>query len=117
VRLETRSLEAMAALPSEKFTPVLHGAGRVISRAADVTIPAGAENRLKCGSQSTPAAVLTLTATSAAGFVVWPILLAVSGAVLLIEQLKRHSDATTPSRAAAGAPTADQTSRPGGAAT
>lgn len=66
----------------------------------------GAREGVEKGSDSTPAALLTLGAIGATGLIEWPIVLAVGGSALLIRQLSRSSgtDREAASDAAAGEP-------------
>jgi len=52
---------------------------------------AGIRSGADRGSQSTPAAALTLAAIGAAGLVEWPVLLAVGGTALVVRQLSQRS--------------------------
>jgi hypothetical protein len=84
---------------------------RAITKAADVTTAAagavggaavngvfgglqgtvaGVRAGLSNGSQSTPAAALTLAALGAAGLVEWPVLVTVGGAALAVHQLNQR---------------------------
>jgi hypothetical protein len=67
---------------------------------------AGIRSGLSNGSQSTPAAALTLAALGAAGLVEWPVLAVVGGAALVVHQLNRGSDGSRSAPADPGPVTA-----------
>jgi hypothetical protein len=52
----------------------------------------GIKNGVNSGSQSTPAAALTLAAIGATGLVEWPIILGVGGTALVVRRLAQRSD-------------------------
>ena len=69
----------------------------------------GASEGARRGSQSTPAAVLTMGAVAATGVVQWPIVAAVGGTALVLEQLKprtspQNKPGTSATTAGADAP-------------
>ncbi|MDT5313270.1 MAG: hypothetical protein QOE74_2290 [Mycobacterium sp.] len=94
----------------------LEGASRLVVRSAEATVGAagalggamiggvvggvrgtvgGIKAGLSDGSQSTPAAALTLGAIGAAGLVEWPVLLGIGGTALVIRQLNKGSGRET----------------------
>ena len=91
---------------------IVQSATRLVTRAADTTTAVagsvggaavngviggikgtatGVREGFGNGSQSTPAAALTLAATGAAGLVEWPILLGVGGTALVVHQLNQRA--------------------------
>ena len=94
----------------------LEGASRLVVRSAEATVGAagavggamiggivggvrgtvgGIKAGLSDGSQSTPAAAVTLAAIGAAGLVEWPVLLGIGGTALVIRQLNKGSGRET----------------------
>ncbi|MDH6291891.1 hypothetical protein [Rhodococcus opacus] len=80
---------------------------------------AGAAEGARRGSHSTPAAVLTMGAVAASGVVQWPIVAAVGGTALVLDQLRpgtsRHEkpgtrDTTPGAEPSTAAPTGEATS-------
>ncbi|MGV0633735.1 hypothetical protein ABQE69_04630 [Mycolicibacillus trivialis] len=51
----------------------------------------GVRRGVRSGSHSTPAAALTLGALGASGLVAWPVVAAVGGGALVVQQLNRRS--------------------------
>jgi hypothetical protein len=56
----------------------------------------GIKNGMSSGSQSTPAAALTLAAIAATGLVDWPIVVGVGGTALVVRRLAERSDGQRP---------------------
>ncbi|MGV0838354.1 hypothetical protein [Mycolicibacterium thermoresistibile] len=92
---------------------IVQGAAQAVTKAASTTTAAagavggaavngvvgGAQGVVKgmrqgaeSGSKSTPAALLTLGAVAATGLVQWPVVLAVGGTAVLVNQLTRNGD-------------------------
>lgn len=85
----------------------------------------GAAEGARRGSHSTPAAVLTMGAVAVTGVVQWPIVAAVGGAALVLDQLKLGTRTDTPrtgeratggTKSGAGVPVAAVSALPAGTA-
>lgn len=64
----------------------------------------GVRRGVRSGSHSTPAAALTLGALGASGLVAWPVVAAVGGGVLVVQQLNRRSSPQLATEPAGEAP-------------
>lgn len=107
---------------------IINGAVGAITRAAEATTAAagavggaaingaiggmqgtlaGVKHGLSSGSNSTPAAALTLAAIGATGLVEWPVLLGIGGTALVVHQLNQRSgERSSPTLAAVPDPPA-----------
>ncbi|MEO8816379.1 MAG: hypothetical protein ABI307_05400, partial [Mycobacterium sp.] len=83
-RAATMTTEAAGALGGAAVNGVIGGVTGVAT---------GVQRGLGRGSQSTPAAALTLGALGAAGLVEWPLLLVVGGTALVLRQLNHAAPA------------------------
>jgi len=75
----------------------------------------GIKSGISSGSNSTPAAALTLAAIGATGLVEWPILLGIGGTALVVHQLNQRSASESKPAKAAVADTSPSRSSPSAA--